>query len=63
MNKANLYFLYLLLLVGTATPLNVGYSLRVTKDLPASERLVIKNALQSAHNKSISTVVNMSSTV
>lgn len=60
MNKAKLYFLYLLLLVSTATALNVGYSMTVAGDLPAAERLVIKNALQTAHNESIATVVNMS---
>lgn len=60
MNKSKMYFIYLLLLVGTATALNVGYSLTVAGDLPAAERLVIKNALQTAHNKSIATTVTVS---
>ena len=60
MSKAKLYFIYLLLLVGTATALNVGYSLTVAEDLLASERLVIKNALQTAHNESIATTVIVS---
>ena len=60
MNKSNMYFIYLLLLVGTATALNVGYSLMVAGDLPAAEKLVIKNALQTAHNKSIATTVTVS---
>lgn len=60
MSKAELYFIYLLLLVGTATALNVGYSLTIAEDLVASERLVIENAIQTAHNESIATTVVVS---